>query len=292
MVKLTILLLTFIYSAANASVEKIDIEIELTDNDYRIVSGCAFIGEKSLRMFVFQFKSKEFISREKEVSDLKEHITLNTDTGEVKFLSAGLTQSKLDVFIDEKDFKKLFNYSKKLKIKLNPYLIEEEVLRNKYLLKLFSRGLELNNPSLNSGVDIYQAANPVITVSIKKEELKNHIEKCNSQQKQWLNKRKEDIGDLKQKAKNGDLEAQTDLAMHYFLGEWVLKDINQGMKWLTSAAKSGLPRAQYSLGVIFATDEFGTILDLKKAKIWIKKAHENGYPQAQETWNHYELWKY
>lgn len=162
---------------------------------------------------------------------------------------------------------------------------------------MFLGALNPKNTNLAStvnlyGTELYEAANPYIKVNIRKEELNQYLEKCNKQQKQQLSDRKGDIQKLTQAAKTGDLEAQTDLALHYLQGAWVLKDINQGMKWLTSAAKDGHTRAQYNLGAVYATGELGTTKDLKKTAVWIKKAHENGHPQAQEMWNDYELWKY
>lgn len=117
-----ILLLTLVYSAVNASSEKVDLAIKLIDDKYTIRSGCAFIGEKSIRGYFLQFKSKDFISRIN--TDLENNITLDTDIGEIKPSAAGIENSILTVAIDEKDLKKLFNYSKTLTVNLNPYLIE------------------------------------------------------------------------------------------------------------------------------------------------------------------------
>jgi TPR repeat protein len=72
----------------------------------------------------------------------------------------------------------------------------------------------------------------------------------------------------------------------------VLKDYKEGFRWLSKAAESGYPDAQYLKGKIYAVGMYGNLKDLKKSKIWVKKAHENGQKQARNIWEKYELWNY
>jgi len=39
-------------------------------------------------------------------------------------------------------------------------------------------------------------------------------------------------------------------------------------------------------------DGEGTLTDKKLSAFWIKKSYDNGYDEAKEFWEEYELWKY
>ena len=86
-----------------------------------------------------------------------------------------------------------------------------------------------------------------------------------------------------QKAKQGDADAQFNLALLYYHGVGTPQDTRYAIYWYTKAAQQGHVNAQYRLGTIYRYgygDEV-LLLDFKKAVYWITKAAEQGYVQAQ-----------
>ena len=65
----------------------------------------------------------------------------------------------------------------------------------------------------------------------------------------------------------------------------------QSFNDIKKSAEQGYAKAQYNLGWMYLNGE-GTLIDKKQAAYWIKKSYENGFDQAKEYWNEYELWKY
>ena len=55
--------------------------------------------------------------------------------------------------------------------------------------------------------------------------------------------------------------------------------------------EQGHAKAQYNLGVIYANGE-GTLTDKIQSAYWIKKSFENGYSDAKDFWDKFELWQY
>jgi len=124
---------------------------------------------------------------------------------------------------------------------------------------------------------------------------------------------------LKKASKEGSSEAQYNLALMYYMGDGIDQNItrsaelldssaqqgykkaienvgrvymqllkfDKAQKWLKQNAKDGDSEANYLLAEIYV--EKG---DLKSAKIYAKKALDNGNPQAQELWNQYKLSTY
>lgn len=141
---------------------------------------------------------------------------------------------------------------------------------------------------------------------------------------------KENYGLIKESAEQGDTLSQWTLGMMYYLGEIVSQDYKQAFYWFSKSAEQGYSFAQYRLGYMFSQGE-GVLKDIGKAIDWwllaseqenalaqyqiglvliedyyytndeanwtraayfIRKAYDNGYEEASEVWERFELWKY
>ena len=90
-----------------------------------------------------------------------------------------------------------------------------------------------------------------------------------------------------QAALSGDADAQFNTGFMYFHGYGVTKDIDKASFWYGQAAQQGVADAMFCIGLMNIDNDI-----LTSAAYWIKKAYENGQPQAEIIWNKYELWKY
>jgi FOG: TPR repeat, SEL1 subfamily len=66
------------------------------------------------------------------------------------------------------------------------------------------------------------------------------------------------------------------------MGEGMLKDDKEAVKWYRKAAEQGYTNAQYNLGVMYANGE-GVLEDDKEAVRWYRKAAEAGNIEAQNN---------
>ncbi len=81
--------------------------------------------------------------------------------------------------------------------------------------------------------------------------------------------------ELRQKAKDGDAEAQYWLGVTYEYGVDVNQDYEAAIKWYEKAADQGHVIAQNTMGdTYYAADD-------EKALFWYTKAAEQGYADAQ-----------
>ena len=74
-------------------------------------------------------------------------------------------------------------------------------------------------------------------------------------------------------ASENNAHAQSDLGDYYY---WIIKDIEESIKWYQKAAENGFAHAQVSLGVYYLT-----LNDIEKGIIWLEKAASNGSPSGQ-----------
>jgi len=81
-------------------------------------------------------------------------------------------------------------------------------------------------------------------------------------------------------AKEGDAEAQHNLAMLYRTGKGVEKDMDASFKWFQQASEQGIPDAQYYLAHMYENGE-AVAENLPKAFEWYQKAAEQGQGLAQ-----------
>ena len=57
------------------------------------------------------------------------------------------------------------------------------------------------------------------------------------------------------------------------------KDLKDAFKWVKKAAEQGLPQAQFKLGELYQSGR-GTKPDPKEAALWYEKARNQGYPKT------------
>jgi len=84
---------------------------------------------------------------------------------------------------------------------------------------------------------------------------------------------KEVLNETKQKAKEGDAEAQYDLALAFLYN----KNMGEGLSYLTKAADQGHVDAQFHLARIYE----GGMYNYEEAVKWYVKAAEQGHIRAQ-----------
>lgn len=87
-----------------------------------------------------------------------------------------------------------------------------------------------------------------------------------------------DVQDLIQKANNGDIQAQLDLA-DYYQGE---KDYTNMFYWTQKLANQGDAVAQFNLGMMYYNGE-GVHQDYAKAVEWYTKSANQGDAKAQNN---------
>ena len=84
------------------------------------------------------------------------------------------------------------------------------------------------------------------------------------------------------KAKQGDVDAQFNLALLYYHGVGIPSDTRYAIYWFTKAARQGHVQAQYRLGSLYHSFRFEDVpQDSNRAIYWLTKAAEQGYVQAQ-----------
>jgi TPR repeat protein len=83
-------------------------------------------------------------------------------------------------------------------------------------------------------------------------------------------------------AKQGDPRAQTSLGLMYARGYGVTKNIETARRWWSFAASQNDPGAQYNLGVIYAEGN-GVPRDPAQAAEWLDRAAQRGHVQAQHN---------
>lgn len=89
-------------------------------------------------------------------------------------------------------------------------------------------------------------------------------------------------------AEQGLADAQYDLALSYYNGEGVSKDLDESHKWLMLAAKQNYAQAQYLL-YYFYKDGMAVVKEEKEALRWLTKAVDNKHPEAMFDLSlHYE----
>lgn len=83
------------------------------------------------------------------------------------------------------------------------------------------------------------------------------------------------ISELKNKAEQGNAEAQYNLGVLYYYGEEVEKNLSEAVKWYRKAAEQGYARAQHNLGICYYNGD-GVIQNNVKALAWVCAAYANG----------------
>ena len=91
---------------------------------------------------------------------------------------------------------------------------------------------------------------------------------------------KKEIPLLKQKARQGDVRAQSRLGDAYCRGLGVVKDEKQALCWFRHAAEQGFATAQVQLGEAYS-DEIGVKENLDESFRWNMKAAQQNHPRGQ-----------
>ena len=86
--------------------------------------------------------------------------------------------------------------------------------------------------------------------------------------------------ELRQRAEQGDTEAQYDLGLMYANGEGVARDDEQAVRWFRLAAEQGDADAQFNLSFMYLNGE-GVPQDYEEAIRWFRAAAEQGLATAQ-----------
>ena len=81
-------------------------------------------------------------------------------------------------------------------------------------------------------------------------------------------------------AREGDAQAQFQLALLYYQGGVVPRDYEQARYWFEKSAAQGHTVAEYNLGVMYNNGE-GVPRDPRKAVYWWQKSAANGHAAAQ-----------
>lgn len=91
------------------------------------------------------------------------------------------------------------------------------------------------------------------------------------------------IAALRKQAKDGDAEAQYELANAYLNGTGgAAKDLKQGVDWLRKAANLEHAPAQYALWIMYRSGFPPDIpKDSKQGLMWLRKSADHGYSTAQ-----------
>lgn len=81
-------------------------------------------------------------------------------------------------------------------------------------------------------------------------------------------------------AKTGDPRAQTSLGLMYARGYGVAKNLSEAHRWWNFAAAQNDPGAQYNLGLTYIQGQ-GVATDYARAARWFREAARRGHVQAQ-----------
>lgn len=90
------------------------------------------------------------------------------------------------------------------------------------------------------------------------------------------------ISELKNKAEQGNAEAQYSLGVCYRCGDGVEKNLEEAIKWYKKAAEQGYARAQHNLGICYYNGD-GVIQNNVKALAWVSAAYANGDNEATKA---------
>ena len=92
-------------------------------------------------------------------------------------------------------------------------------------------------------------------------------------------KQEQDIRDLKEKAGQGDAQAQYDLGLIHEGGQGVDRNPAEAVSWYRKAAVQGHQAAQYLLGMAYAAGT-GVVEDRAEAFVWLSLAATDDDPSA------------
>ena len=86
--------------------------------------------------------------------------------------------------------------------------------------------------------------------------------------------------ELRERAEQGDAEAQNELGSRYYEGRGVPRDYAEAETWVRRAADQGHARGQYNLGLMYFRGR-GVAQNEAEAVKWYRRAAEQGFVAAQ-----------
>lgn len=91
-------------------------------------------------------------------------------------------------------------------------------------------------------------------------------------------------GDLEERARAGEAEAQYRLGLAYLMGEGVPQDYARAAEWFEKAAEQGVADAQFQIGTLYA---YGTGVPFSQAEAvhWWRQAAARGSLEAEALLN-------
>lgn len=89
-----------------------------------------------------------------------------------------------------------------------------------------------------------------------------------------------DFRSLKALAQRGDAIAQFNLGYVYDIGEGILENDREAVKWYRKSAVQGYAPAQYNLGLMYLNGE-GVLMNARAAAWWFDKSAQQGNARAQ-----------
>ena len=92
----------------------------------------------------------------------------------------------------------------------------------------------------------------------------------------------DEVKQLRQAAERGEAKAQFNLGVRYATGKGVAENVELAAQWIRKAADQGDVNAQYNLGLMFA-DGNGVPQDSARAVVWLRKAADQGDARAQSN---------
>src|SRR5579864_9383721 len=84
---------------------------------------------------------------------------------------------------------------------------------------------------------------------------------------------------LRERADQGDAQAQNDLGFMYYAGQGVAQDYAEAFRWFRKAAEQGDAIGQHNLGKMYREGQ-GVTQDYAEALRWYRKAGEQGQAEA------------
>ena len=90
------------------------------------------------------------------------------------------------------------------------------------------------------------------------------------------------LEEIKEKAKNGCVNAQNNLAAMYYYGNGTPQDLEQAFNCFKKSAEHDDDNAQFYLGLMYESGE-GVEQNYEQALYWYQKAAEQGYMDAQNA---------
>ena len=92
-------------------------------------------------------------------------------------------------------------------------------------------------------------------------------------------------------AKQGHVPATHYVGLAHYVGKGVLKDEERGLEAMRFSAGKNYAESQFILGISYCAGR-SVIKSKRQCAAWIKRAFDNGHPEAAAFWEKNQLWKH